>query len=278
MFSDLHQLIFVHIPKCAGMSVEAALGGLPGAQAHEQHLSGAQYRSYYPDKWAHFHAFTVVRHPLHRAWSYVRFIRRFDPVWRQHLRHVPTSRLLRDTLFSTNVLVQRPAHVMLTGEEELLRFESLAEDWARFAEPRGLPRTLPHRNRTEGPKEAPDALAPYLVAAFFPEDHTRFGYAFPEGEPTELSDLGTLRWAELHAWTRRLPGRFTQDDHEAAVAWLRDWRARLPLDAWRSALDRWTAARPPPFAAGRQMQKWAEALHDDANQALGKPLWEPWSA
>lgn len=280
MIARLQRLIFVHVPKCAGMAVEAALGGLPARQNPEQHWTGKQLSRAYPDEWASFHRFAVVRHPLARALSYVRFIRRFDPIWRRHLDHVPEDVLLRDTLFSHNTLTTLSAHAMLTGEEEVLHLEDLDATWPAFAERHGLPRALPRKNHAP---EAPHAPLPpvcaHLVAAMFPEDHGRFGYALPTDPIASLSprDQGAVAWARLQAWGRRRPERATAQAVEEARAWLAEWRASLPDPEWIDRYDALVRARPPALDTARETQAWVERLHEDVNVALGKPPWKPWS-
>jgi len=261
------------------MSVEAALGGLPARQIPEQHLTGAQIRRYFPEEWSAYHKFTVVRHPLARCWSYVRFYRRYDPMWRRHMPAVDDATLLRDLLFGRTHLGRGAAHHMLTGEEEVLHLENLRETWPDFARRHGLPTALPHRNRSPEQTPAPPPLMRWLVAVTFPEDYDRFGYERPDPATADLplSDRGTLCWAELHAWAQRLPDPWTPAAARAAEAWLRDWRARLPDPAWIERLDALLGARPPELTGAAELRLWAEHLHDDVNRALGKPLWEPWS-
>lgn len=279
MIAHPQRLIFVHIPKCAGMSVEAALGGLPHRQIPEQHLSGALIRRYYPEEWEAYHKFAVVRHPVARCWSYTRFYRRYDPVWRRHLGAVDDGTLLRDLMFGRTNLGRYAAHPMLTGEEEVLRFEDLRSEWPAFARRNGLPVELPHRNRSPDRAPDPPPLMVWLTAVMFPEDYDRFGYERPDPARADLSieDRGTLCWAELHAWAHRLPERWTTEAARAAEAWLASWRARLPDPSWMARLDALLAERPPVLTGAAEVRLWAERLHDDVNRALGKPLWEPWS-
>ncbi|MFT6147008.1 MAG: hypothetical protein ACJAZO_001594 [Myxococcota bacterium] len=61
MFSHLPELVFSHVPKCAGMSVELAVGGLAHAQRIEQHWGWQTVQRFYPDEYAAYTRFAVHR-------------------------------------------------------------------------------------------------------------------------------------------------------------------------------------------------------------------------
>ncbi|TVQ88246.1 MAG: hypothetical protein EA397_17325 [Deltaproteobacteria bacterium] len=279
MIAHPYHLIFIHVPKCAGMSVEEALGGLPRGQRNEQHATASELSERYPEEWEAYHRFAIVRHPVARCRSFTAFYRRFDPLWRRHLGEIEDELLLRDLLFSSNMLTRFSAHRMLSGDEEILKFEELNQAWPVFAAEHGLPRVLPQRNRSPSSPPPMSPVVPHLVAAIFPEDFDRFGYPRPErAEELSLADRGTLCWAELHAWAVRLPARWSVDAARAAEAWLADWRARLPDPGWIARYDDLVTARPPDLTGDQAVKVWVEELHEDVNRALGKRLWQPWQA
>lgn len=275
MLSRLHGLVFVHVPKCAGMSVEAALGGLPRSQRTEQHFRAEDYARYYPDEWATFHKFAVVRHPVQRARSFVRFFRRYDPVWRRHTVGVDDEALLRDLLLSGNLLTQRTCDRMLSGDEEILRFEQLEADWARFAAERGVPTTLPRVNSAPEAPRAP--LTPgtvLMIEALFPQDFDRFGYARSglRVHDLPLEEQGAVMWAQLRAWASDA----TAQEPETWRAALADWEASIPEPGWQ---ERWAdACRVHPLPHDpNELGFWTELVHEHINLALGKRPWSPWS-
>lgn len=264
------------------MAVEAAMGGLPVAQRTEQHFSAAQLRALHPELWNAYTPFTVVRHPVMRALSYVRFFRRFDAVWRRHLADVPDAVLLRDLLMSTNGLTQHTPSSMLLGGERVLRLEELSETWPDFAAEFGLPAELPQRNRAPSRTRATDLddVTALMVAALFAPDHTRFGY---QPCPTPLASLslvdqGPVWWARLRAWSLRHKDASTAAERALAHDRLAAWVAALPTDDWRATWERVTEGNPPVFDGHEGLVTWASHRHDDVNRRLDKPAWEAWSA
>ncbi|MCB9665097.1 MAG: sulfotransferase family 2 domain-containing protein [Alphaproteobacteria bacterium] len=280
MISYQHQLVFVHVPKCAGMAVEEALGGLPLPQRSEQHFTGHQYARYHPQEWARFHRFAVVRDPIRRCLSYVRFLRRWDATWRKHLRDVPEETLLRDALMSTNLLTTHAPARMLTGEEEVLKVEELATAWPAFAARHDLPDELPRHNASPG-STSRDQLSPgtqLMIWARFPDDFARHGYARPDVDFHALppSEQGAVMWARLRGWAVRFAEQGGPEASAEARRSLDAWLADLPDPAWRRRFEDVVAQHPPPLAPLGNLAYWTEVVHDRVRAQLGQPLWEPW--
>ncbi len=281
MIDDQRRLVFVHVPKCAGIAVEAALGGLPPGQRHLQHWAASMYVRYYPDVWRTYTRFTIVREPITRALSYVRFIRRFDPIQRRHLALLDESELIRATLMSQNLLTALPMARMIDDDVQILRFERLTDDWAAFAAQHDLPRELTPRNRaplwTDAAELDPAIRA--MIGAIFHADFERFGYEQPSVLEERLSDVqvGWLRWAELRAATLRFPSSASAEDADAFRNWLGQWALGLP-PAWLDTWGELVTTRPPALQGQESLTAWSEAIHDDVNQRLGKPLWNGWRA
>ncbi len=66
--------IFVHVPKTGGTSIERTLRESP-EQVVGGHTTALGYRKKFPDEFAEFFTFAVVRHPATRflsAWRYLR--------------------------------------------------------------------------------------------------------------------------------------------------------------------------------------------------------------
>lgn len=279
MISHTHRLVFVHVPKCAGMSVESCLGGLPTSQRAEQHFTGHEYRRLYPEVWQRYHRFALVRHPVARCWSYVRFYRRFDPVWRRHLSQVSDAQLLSDLLMSSNLLTHRSCDAMLTGDEEVLKVEDLSESWAPFAARHGLPEELPQVNRSPSVSRAsdPPAHLQLMIEALFPQDYDRFGYPRSGLEVADLPEeqQGPVWWARLRALTLEVASAPTPPPFDQVREQLQTWVDALPADAWRHTWHQATQALPAPTSP-EALVEWAEDVHDEVNRRLGKPQWDRW--
>jgi len=184
-----HRLIFLHVPKTAGMSVirQLAQAGVdnditklpPHTQAqHLKELLGSEI-------WNSYFKFAVVRHPLDRMVSAYHF---FDqksyshgrrklkfigfPEYVEQLR----TRGRRDNIFMPQARFLHP------GVDQVCRFESLEADlgsvFARF----GLPAAeLPHANASTH-----DHYLSYytqdlvnLVADYYSKDFEQYGYHLP---------------------------------------------------------------------------------------------------
>ncbi len=281
MISHLHELIFFHVPKCAGMSVELALGGLKREHRIEQHWGYKTVKRFYPDEYATYTSFAVVRHPLERALSMTRFLRRFDPVYRLHLGHVSDTALVLDMVMGFNVLTQSTADKMLPDGVTTLRFEHLDDDWRGFAADYALPSVLPRINQAPSVRTPLDTserrLLSHVVATAFPRDYTRFGYSLPtDGDALSLADRGVVAWTALHVWARSLPAQMDVAAQVEARQFLEGWIGNLPDAGWQDRVHAVMRQTPVEMTGERHVRLWASALHDQVNEALGKPLWCAW--
>lgn len=75
MISHDYRCIFIHIPRCAGTSVETWLCGRDwwDVAPSEKHMIASQARQVYADWWDEYFKFSVVRNPYSRSRSLLKF-------------------------------------------------------------------------------------------------------------------------------------------------------------------------------------------------------------
>ena len=68
MISDKHKLIFIHIPKCAGCSIEKIFNS-----SMMDHQTALEIKSKHAEKWNSYFKFTIVRNTWERLVSIYHF-------------------------------------------------------------------------------------------------------------------------------------------------------------------------------------------------------------
>jgi hypothetical protein len=211
---DGRLLMFAHVPKCAGTSVEhyleAAFGplalldrtfnALPQGQrwskTSPQHVDAVTLRRLFPPGFLAA-CLAVVRHPVARILSVFRWQRDIEGTiapdvpfgdWLDGLTERPRRRWAYDNHV-------RPMTEMVPDDAAVFRLEDGWDpviDWlqALVGPDRPLPRVMPERNNLErrlafekrsgAPVQpGPEALA--LITQIYAADFARFGYPLPEG-------------------------------------------------------------------------------------------------
>lgn len=172
MLSHHHRTIFVHVPKCAGQSVESAFLADLGLtwetraplllRANDQpdlgpprlaHLLARDYvRLGYvpPDMFAAYYRFAVVRNPWSRAVSLYRHLG-LDMPFRDFVGRWLPGEFDRRAWDGQFWFVRPQVDYVYDGNEllvkDVVRLENLASDFPRVAAASGLSSPLPHVNR-----------------------------------------------------------------------------------------------------------------------------------
>lgn len=202
MICHRQRIVFVHLRRTAGNSIETALGGIVlydrwfrrtttwsnrlhrgrswhkrDLRGHRIHATAAEIRALYPREFADYFTFAIVRNPweqmaslygrLHaddtRFTGFRDWLRRFD---------LAAGTVPRATLFDDD----GRCLVDFIG-----RFERLQEDFDAACDQAGIPRrVLPCTNATTGPGIAAlyDEASIRLVERIYGADIERFGHAF----------------------------------------------------------------------------------------------------
>ncbi len=68
MIDHANKVIFIHIPRCAGTSVEKAFTGLDYWMLNPvlKHAPASVYKAFYDDAWDEYYKFSIVRNPYDR--------------------------------------------------------------------------------------------------------------------------------------------------------------------------------------------------------------------
>lgn len=161
------KLIFIHVPKCAGMSMRKVL-------TMEHHLPSKNLHAPARDLCCEgYFSFGFVRNPWDRMWSYFQMACGWQPrpdwAFRRFIsvRCIPQLAYLRD---------QNDHLVNFIG-----RFERLHEDWAIIAERFDLLQPLPHENQGVGTTSYRDGYTDdmrKLIGQICAEEIEMFGYTF----------------------------------------------------------------------------------------------------
>ncbi len=174
---------FIHINKCAGSSIEVALG-IPKAHATAETMRAGMG----PDAWARHFSFAVVRHPVDRIVAvYFHRLRighgglsRDGPSPDDWVRAVYEGDDSRDT---EGARYLGPSADWVSDSDgiivdEILRFEDLSQGWQRIAKRLGVCPFLPFLNVNphEPWQEALSAKGQQIVADALSADFDLFGY------------------------------------------------------------------------------------------------------
>lgn len=181
------RVIFVHVAKAGGTAVRRALG-MPDAGPELEHAGARRLRELYPLEWATYSRLIVVRHPVARFMSSLRYAQAersdFHDADRPHIDH---ERLRGKTAMQALAMVGdlqhpgfRPQVQYLFGmsREEAVRVEALPALWPILLDRMRVSyRPLLPANVTPGPRPTPCARCARAIARHYAEDMRVLGYA-----------------------------------------------------------------------------------------------------
>jgi hypothetical protein len=195
--NDLHQAIFIHVPKTAGTSITRVLGG-----TSSRHFPLSRYAVYDPVRTARFFKFCFVRNPWDRLFSAYSYLTRsttdttsFELRWsRRNLAqyqdfdafvHALNNPLVRLRVMSYIHFIPQYRWVTMPGRPALQidhigRFETLNTDFAAIMERLGLEASLNRVRVYEHPpyQNVYSAETREIVNRIYAQDIALFGYRF----------------------------------------------------------------------------------------------------
>lgn len=164
MIHFAQKLIFIHVHRTGGTSIQSACGR-PGWHSDwtKEHAGWRIYKNTFPVLWETFHKVAVHRDPEthRRSWFYFHkamFVERMDTI-----NYKPYASTYEDWVAAgcpwhgdwtpCGIYGSPLNQTEFTGPPEegvqILRYENLAEDWARYVHTKNLPNdwaTLSHLN------------------------------------------------------------------------------------------------------------------------------------
>lgn len=216
MIIDKHKCIFIHIPKCAGVSIEYALTNRLYNEVDrereilKQHATAAQVKKYYcsDDDWNNYFKFAIIRNPFDRllsAFNYLLVIGLIHDGYKEkYISNWQNRKTINYILFKSFILKGKssiyekimnrykygynhikPITEYLFNDGKLMvdfigRFENLQNDWDVICERIGTKINLPRMNvfTHKNYKECYDEEMIEIVKNRYKNDLELFGYDF----------------------------------------------------------------------------------------------------
>lgn len=170
--------LLVHIPRTAGTSIRSVCPMPPGASTVLNHATAHNWLNMLGLDANRYDLFSVVRHPVDRAWSAWCYLTRQTAshmYWNSDAAErcalAPYESLgeavaaLGDRLCLLPHFAPQHAYTHVEGSCVVwtIRYEKLAETWPVFSAEYGLPVDLPHVNAVHGKPDWREALGPATV-------------------------------------------------------------------------------------------------------------------
>jgi chondroitin 4-sulfotransferase 11 len=193
MIDHKNKIIFIHIPKCAGTSIEIALTGKDWWKSHpdEKHLTAQEARKYYGEEiWNSYFKVAFIRNPFTRLISAYNWIKKQVPALSKEYPDFATfiRKITSQPRTSDGVLHGGSIHDYITNEQGKVmvdfvgKFENLYDDFTRLCSLRHLSINLPRINvevYDHNPNIWYTPELRRLVTDRYQHDLDTFHYSFP---------------------------------------------------------------------------------------------------
>lgn len=183
MIDHKHKLIFIHIPRTGGSSIEKALVGKDwfNIESHTKHISASIAKRKYSDVWDEYTTFTVVRNPWDRLVS-MRTTGWWDkisnaPASGSFYKFIENITLCPHERYDSNLYVD-----MLDIElDYIIKFENLQAEFSNMLSDLNIQNIkLPHvyKYNHKPFRQCYDQATRDLVSDIYKADIEKFGYTF----------------------------------------------------------------------------------------------------
>lgn len=163
-FNDTNKVLFIHIPKVAGSSIEKSLFGTKGSVGHYKAIDFIKDD---PEKFQNYYTFAFTRHPLDRFVSAYEYLRqggrnKYDKAWADEYLLVHDS--FKSFVLSLNNETQRkqilswmhfqPQYLFVCDESKKIlvdfvgKYENIENDFIFITKQLSFDTVLPHENKT----------------------------------------------------------------------------------------------------------------------------------
>jgi chondroitin 4-sulfotransferase 11 len=184
---NAERALFIHIPKTAGTSIIGSLMANCN-YVNRDHLLAAQYRT---AEWDSSYSFAVVRNPFERLvshWKYHTtnytgriFTKHGIDIQNKSLNeYIDVAYALDHTRLNWRSMVEYITHPCGKPIDQILRFETLTQDWQTLCTHFNIKLSLLHLNQTphDDYKQYYTPETKNKVQDWYAVDLERFGYAF----------------------------------------------------------------------------------------------------
>lgn len=184
-------VIFIHIPKTGGTSINRALKLPPPDKSKQiaKHYTLAVIKKHLPPNiWAEAYKFAFVRNPYERLFSHYQYRLKHGRVLHNHGQQLSFTEWVKQVLPATEPNNLQAQHLWISTQEEQIevdfvgKFEQLTADFQQICSDLNIPKVkLPHLNKSTQQGQYLDAFdekSKAIAAAYYEKDLQLFNYSF----------------------------------------------------------------------------------------------------
>jgi len=198
MINHKHKLIFIHIPRTGGTSIERALNGRDWFNIHapSKHLTAHSAKKIYAEYWQEYFKFTFVRNPWDRMVSLLRYgsfygvslgdrnIINTENYFTNFKKVEYDKRYFNENQFTDHNAIEGSIYQNIFGTDMdfIGRFEKLEEDFSKICSINNIKnKKIPHIEKSHNRKqyhEYYDSRSRALIEQKYCKDIKLFNYEF----------------------------------------------------------------------------------------------------